>query len=274
MGIRAAGIRVAREPAPGPRRWTAAAVAALLGAGSGWLLTGLAQTGAVAPGLTAQAVRTSPDLASARPLTGVVRVSVTNAGRDPARLDGHAGTAGAASITGRDPADPTWPGGFTRQIDLRVSVRCDSTAPLTLPPLGFRVGGGRLTVPVTGGGTAVADLCDSLGSTRLLVPDGAARRNGRRLGVPVRSRSGRELQVTAARAGGVRLPVTDPVPVGTGLLWLEPAAGCPAAWRTGGFPAELDVEVTLPAAERADVPLPLGAALTGWLLAETCGRPR
>lgn len=210
-----------------------------------------------------------------------VQLRVRNTGDVPLTVLGAAKgfSAGRIDSLSRDPlvVEPR----TGQDVDLRVTVACDSAERLTLPPLTVRRQDGTLrSLDVQGAAATLAELCrrgDPSG--HLLAVTAVTREDdgaGARLMITVTVPNGRTLRLTGIAVGGVPLtgtplPVTLDTPKRT--IWLDPPSSCAPAWRAQGVPETFDLTVSTSPADPSPVHLdqPGGLALADWLLTSACG---
>jgi hypothetical protein len=211
-----------------------------------------------------------------------VSISVSNDGTDEIQVIKPMAAGQGTSVLSLAPAALVVPAGESALLNANVAVDCTLPSPLLLPAFGLKLINGDQWQLRIGGSGALLEACGrAVPKIRPLAVTAGRTTNGR-LALLVRSPTGRPLQITAIRAGGVRLAapalparVTGPAPV---VVWLDPPPSCPMQWRVAGLPDALGFDLMPEAGSGPDsvtgwiseLDLSIGPALISWLLATSC----
>jgi hypothetical protein len=269
---------------PGPdRRLLLLGVLALLTFTGGYLGQGSWRVGAraQAPVISAIATDVTGGAGSRQPIRVQVTIAVANDGTDQIQVLDPGTTAPGVTVVGLDPRVLTVPAGRVRQVNADIALNCDRPDPLALPALRVElIDGVQRRLEVGGSGVLLEACSRAVAAVRPLAASiGRAQASGPsdpRLAIMLTSPTGRAVDVSAVRAGGVSLsaePRTVSV-AGTGpaTVRLSAPRSCPEQWRVNGIPGALafDLAPAPPSGSVTTVQLSLGTPLTSWLLATSC----
>ena len=219
-----------------------------------------------------------------RPVRAQLSLTITNLGTDEVSVLPPLTAGNGARVLGLQPPAPVVKPRTIAVVDADVALDCDATQPLQLPDLQLlMIDGVRRSVEIGDSGrileacsravSAVRPLAVELGP---IAKDDSRPGQDRRRSIVLSSPTGRRIDVTAVRSGGVTL-LTPPKPVTvTGsarvVVQLTAPATCPVQWRVAGIPSSLSVDLAPGSDAGATLRLRLGPPLTTWLLATSCPR--
>ena len=171
------------------------------------------------------------------------------------------------------------PGGRER-LSAEISLDCRRTEPPQVPALEVeRRDGSRVRLEIGGSDTLLEACARAAARFRPLTVTVTGPLNTETLAVEFHSPTGRRIDITAIRAGGIALAVPSAPVTVTGRsrtrLRLPAPKTCPAIWQTIGVPSALAVDISSRPATSgtgagATVTLAAEPALTTWLLATAC----
>jgi len=212
-----------------------------------------------------------------------VTLRIINDGPQELWLVGSAPGQAGVSVVALDPRAAQIPPRGSTDVEANTEVDCAKALPLIMPALIIQTPEGqryRVQVPAA---DALIQACAGGVRSTLPLTATAQATSGKQLRVTVRSPTGRPTRVVRLRAGGVVLaahPLPFLVADAAQQILIEPPAACPAAWRNGGIPLDLDLDVEVgvnlsgdllaSGPEPATVRTPLGVPLVNWILDTAC----
>jgi hypothetical protein len=215
-----------------------------------------------------------------RPVRVQIALAVTNHGQDEVRVHAPLTAGSATRVLALTPSALLVKPGETGQIDADVVLDCDVIQPLRLPDLELeQVDGRSRPIEISGSGPILEACARAVAEVRpLAVTVSPKQTDGRHWSVVLSAPTGRRLDITAIRAGGVPLltpasPVTVSGPDQVAVRLTAPPT-CPVQWLVAGMPSALAVDLVPGTDAGATLRVRVGPALTRWLLDTVCPRSR